>query len=330
MRHELALKNDADSRAATPTHLAAAQQQQPEDDEEITAGGVFSAAARRRLSGGITLKLPDHDVYPRFASPTRRRAGGGSAGAGGARGVSSATDGGGSVLLEVPTWPGGAPGALALTFDDGTPEQLAALQPLCASLGAPCTLFLAGSFAGSVPWEAVDETLNASNTAERIRAAAANAWVPTPGYAAALAAFRAAGNELGAHTLYHRNACPPPGSAGPAWWSFDDDIDDFDTVMQRALGVWPHDVATFAYPFGDMCDAARDAGRGRFLAMRTTRCDAVDAGRADWATQVRASLQSLLRVVTGTRLHARMCACVLWARSAPDGACCAACIHVPR
>ena len=249
--------------------------------------GVCAAAdaALRTLAtvqgAGIRLTLPDHTQYPRFAS---RRKVDTSVG----RSVSVAAAGGGSVVLEVPAWPGGAPAALALTFDDGTPEQLAALTPLCASLNASCTLFLAASVAGGVDWASVDENVTDTNTAEHVRAAAVSAWAPSPGAVEALAAFRAAGNELGAHTLSHKDAWAEPPQ--PPWWSFSGDVDDFDDVLQRHLGVWPHEVRTFAYPFGGVCDAARDAGRGRYIAMRTTRCDVVDAGRDDWATQVRTSI----------------------------------------
>ena len=234
------------------------------------------AAGARQLAGerpALRLKLPDHDEYPRVARARH---------AVGSRAVAAATDGGagGSVLLEVPPWPGGAPAALALTFDDGSPEQLEKLTPLCARLNATCTLFLSPSFGGGVPWAQLDTALRADNGAERIRAAAAAAWAPKAGFADALAAFRAGGNELGAHTLYHKDVCAE--APEPAWWSFDGDVSDFDTVATFALGVFPDEVPTFAYPFGSACAAARATGAERYLAMRTTRCDAVDAGRRGW------------------------------------------------
>ena len=220
----------------------------------------------------LRLKLPDHEEYPRLAR-TRRPVG--------SRGVAAATDGGASVTLEVPAWPGGAPAALALTFDDGSPEQLAELTPLCARLNATCTLFLAPSFGGAVPWDTLDTQLRADNGAERIRAAAVRSWAPKPGFEDALDAFRAGGNELGAHTLYHKDVCAE--APDPPWWSFDGDVSDFDTVTSFALGIFPHEVPTFAYPFGSTCAAARKVGASRYTAMRTTRCDAVDAGREGWA-----------------------------------------------
>ena len=234
------------------------------------AGGARQLAGERPV---LRLKLPDHEEYPRVARPRH---------AVGSRAVAAATDGGGggSVLLEVPPWPGGAPAALALTFDDGSPEQLAKLTPLCGRLNATCTLFLSPSFGGGVPWAQLDTQVRGDNGAERIRAAAASAWAPKAGFLDALAAFRAGGNELGAHTLYHKDVCAE--TPEPPWWSFDGDVSDFDAVSTFALGVFPDEVRTFAFPFGSTCAAARDVGAKRYLAMRTTRCDAVDAGRPGW------------------------------------------------
>jgi hypothetical protein len=143
---------------------------------------------------------------------------------------------------------------------------------------------LSPSFAGGVPWTQLDTELREGNDAERIRAAAAAAWAPKDGYVAALSAFRAGGNELGAHTVYHKDVCAE--APEPPWWSFDGDVSDFDTVSSFALGIFPDEVPTFAYPFGSTCAAARRIGRQRYLAMRTTRCDAVDAGRKGWEEAV--------------------------------------------
>lgn len=108
------------------------------------------------------------------------------------------------------------------------------------------------------------------------------------------------GNEIGSHTIYHRDLCNEPG---PKWWNFTTEarvpvtshptqhnttlpptcnhfppsrshfpfnpplsqIDDFDEILRDGLGVWPEEVGTFSYPFGGVCDAVRKVGRNRFV-----------------------------------------------------------------
>ena len=126
---------------------------------------------------------------------------------------------------------------------------------LCPAAGARCTLFLAATFAGGLDWEAIDQTAPPAE----VRSAVRSAWAPSSRAAVALKAYLASGNELGSHTLYHRDVCSSDGA--PAWYNFTDEASSrpffrlfapFSALLRAAPFCAPRPFAptTFGPPAG--------------------------------------------------------------------------------
>jgi len=143
---------------------------------------------------------------------------------------------------------GRGPACAALTFDDGLVDNLQTLAPLLAELGAPATVFAVSGWLGkphpAAPWTRI-------MTAEELRA------------------LRAAGIEIGAHSVTH-----PDLSA----LSYEQAREELEESKRQLEEVLDEPVEVAAYPFGrateETARACRDAG---------FRAACVTTGRGDWA-----------------------------------------------
>lgn len=126
------------------------------------------------------------------------------------------------------------PGRLALSFDDGMGDNHAVALPLLRELGVPATFYIVSGLIGQ------PNPFMAPESGERMMTAAE------------LRDLRAAGMELGAHTVTH----PDMSTLG-----FEDcvrEMSDGRDALQAATGVR---ATTFAYPYGSYGPAAHAAAR---------------------------------------------------------------------
>ena len=142
---------------------------------------------------------------------------------------------------------GGGSGSAALTFDDGLVDNLETLAPLLAELGAPATVFVVSGWLGQ-PHPAASWTRIV--TAEELRE------------------LRAAGVEIGAHSVTH-----PDLSA----LTYEQAHEELANAKRQLEAVLQAPVEVAAYPFGSATEetarACRDAG---------FRAACVATGRGDW------------------------------------------------
>ena len=143
---------------------------------------------------------------------------------------------------------GGGPGCAALTFDDGLVDNLETLAPLLAELEVPATVFVVSGWLGK-PHPAA--TWTRILTAEELRA------------------LRAAGLEIGAHSVTH------PDLSVLSYEQARDELADCKRQLEEVLEE-PLEVA--AYPFGrateETARACRDVG---------FRAACAATGRGNWA-----------------------------------------------
>ena len=153
---------------------------------------------------------------------------------------------------------GGGTGSAALTFDDGLVDNLEALAPLLAEVGAPATVFVVSGWLGR-PHPAARWTRIVTD--EELRA------------------LRAAGIEIGAHSITH------PDLSALGYEQARVELAASKQQLEEVLGE-PVEVA--AYPFGrankQTARACRDAG---------FRAACVATGRGDWADQYRLPRQDM-------------------------------------
>lgn len=142
----------------------------------------------------------------------------------------------------------GGSGSAALTFDDGLVDNLETLVPLLAEVGAPATVFVVSGWLGGAHPAA---TWTRIVTAEELRA------------------LRAAGVEIGAHSVTH---------ADLSALSYEQAREDLADSRRQLEAVLEEPVEVAAYPFGratgETARACRDAG---------FRAACVATGRGDWS-----------------------------------------------
>ena len=142
---------------------------------------------------------------------------------------------------------GGGSGSAALTFDDGLVDNLERLAPLLAEAGVPATVFVVSGWLGQ-PHPAA--TWTRILTAEELRE------------------LRAAGVEIGAHSVTH------PDLSALTYEQARDELADGKRQLEAVLQE-PVEVA--AYPFGrateETASACREVG---------FRAACVAMGRGDW------------------------------------------------
>lgn len=142
-----------------------------------------------------------------------------------------------------------------ITFDDGYVNVLQNALPILREVGFTSTnYFVAERFGGSNEW---DHGIGVPPSALMSRAQAA-AWV-------------AAGQEAGSHSLDHPNL---PDLAGPDAF---DQIHKSRQILQEALNV---EVTAFCYPYGHETPALRDMVREAGYISATTTSGGL-AGPAD-------------------------------------------------
>lgn len=143
---------------------------------------------------------------------------------------------------------GGGSGCAALTFDDGLVDNLETLAPLLAEVGVPATVFVVSGWLGR-PHPAA--TWTRIVTTEELRA------------------LRAAGFEIGAHSVTH---------ADLSALSYEQAREELADGRRQLEAVLEEPVEVAAYPFGraneETARACRDAG---------FRAACVATGRGDWS-----------------------------------------------
>jgi peptidoglycan/xylan/chitin deacetylase (PgdA/CDA1 family) len=138
--------------------------------------------------------------------------------------------------------------AVAITFDDGLASFERIAAPLLLEHGLPATLFVVTEAAGSTNvW--------------RGRGDAGIPVFDTIGWEA-LGRLATHGVSIGAHTCTHPNLALIDGEA------VEREIVASKAALARELGV---DATTFAYPYGALCEAARDVVAREFRYGVTTR-----------------------------------------------------------
>ena len=145
---------------------------------------------------------------------------------------------------------GAPPGedAVAITFDDGLESFERIAAPLLREHGLPATLFVVTGAVGTT----------------NVWGGRADAGIPVFGLIGweSLGRLAAEGVSIGAHTCTH------PDLARIGRDAVEREIVASKTALARELGV---DATTFAYPYGALCDAARDVVAREFRYGVTTR-----------------------------------------------------------
>jgi peptidoglycan/xylan/chitin deacetylase (PgdA/CDA1 family) len=138
--------------------------------------------------------------------------------------------------------------AVAITFDDGLESFERIAAPLLREHGLPATLFV------------VTDAVGTTN----VWPGGADAGIPVFRVSGwnALGRLAAEGVSIGAHTCTHPNLALVDRDA------VEREIVASKAALARELGI---DVATFAYPYGALCDAARDVVAREFRYGVTTR-----------------------------------------------------------
>ena len=138
--------------------------------------------------------------------------------------------------------------AVAITFDDGLESFERIVAPLLREHGLPATLFV------------VTDAVGTTN----VWPGGADAGIPVFGLTGweALGRLAAEGISIGAHTCTHPNLALIDRDA------VEGEIVASKAALARELGI---EATTFAYPYGALCDAARDVVAREFRYGVTTR-----------------------------------------------------------